>query len=146
MEIIEFWSGCEWLPVELITKNTAIIKGISVNPEFGYDDMVLVDFEAKEISQVIKKNSQTFVLNYDIPYNDVDKNWSLIEKYFKTKKLNVHIHVPGIYLLSAPLALSRPDVEDIIENCPVKSYEINADDLLIDDEEGDDGDEMNQLF
>lgn len=140
MEIIDLWSGDEWLPVELITENTGIIKGISINPEFGFGDMVLFNFQEKEITQLIKKNSKTVFFAYEIPYNNLDKDWNKIEFFFQEQRLHIQKHNDGLFFLAIPVYFNDEHIENIIDQCPVKCFKINPEEIY-DSEEDDNDDE-----
>lgn len=144
MKTIDFWSGDEWLPVELITNNTGILKGLSINPEFGFNDMVLLDFKEKEITQVIKKNTKTIFYAYDILFSGADKDWNKLEIFFKREKLYVQKHVDGLFLLSVPINFNDNNLEDIILRCPVRCFEITPEELY--DSEEDDEDDDGGIF
>lgn len=141
IETVDLWSGDEWIPVELITENTGIIKSIPMNPEFGYGDMVILDFEEKEISQVINKKSKTAIYTYEIPYNSLDVNWDKIEAFFKKQKLHIQKHEEGLFLLAVPLKYSDENLEDMLNQCPVKCFKVDPKEIYDPEEDDDDDDD-----
>lgn len=140
METIDFWSGDEWIPVEVLTKNTGILKGASVNPEYSFNDMVLFDFEKKEISQVIKKGSITHIMAYDVPYNGEDKDWIKIKNFFNKENHYIQLHAPGVFLISMPLSFSDEQFSNLIEKCPINCFELTQEEIYNSDDEDDDED------
>ncbi len=136
--IKEFWSGDEWIPVEMLSESTGILKESSLNNDFGYQDMVLLDSINMEISQVIKKNTNTIYLGYDVPFfGDITTCWKKINQYFENRKLYIQKHTDGVFFLSIPINFDADELKQLIEKCPVKCYEItqenNSEDIDEDD-------------
>lgn len=140
METIELWTGDEWVLVELLSKNSGVLQEASINSEYGYQDLVLLDLETNEITQVIKKYTNTVFLSYDIPFGGVDSLWEIIKIHFEKNKLHVKKHVDGIFLLSAPINFDKDDLKIIINKSPIKLVEVVQEENFDDDfdDEGDD--------
>ncbi len=136
----DFWSGEEWIPVTILSESTGVLEECSINPEFGYKDMVLLDFLNSEILQVLKKKSNTIFLSYDIPYfGEITKNWKIIKEYFEKQKLHIQKHVEGVFFLSVPISYGKEKIKELIEKCPITCFEITQNDSSDDfDDEDDD--------
>jgi len=143
-ETIDCWTGDEWISVELLNKNTGILKESSLNSDYSYNDMVLLDYESKEITQVIKKNTKTTFLSYSVVYGGEDKNWILVENFFIKNKIYIQKYEEGIFLLSTPLSFDDDDIKFLIKKCPVKCFEITQENIS--DENNDEDDEEDGLF
>lgn len=137
--IKEFWSGDEWMQVEMINNSTGILKESSINKEYGYHDMVLLDLLNKEITQVIKKETNTIYLGYDISIcGHITDFWKKISQYFKKENYYIQKHADGVFFLSIPIKFDDDELMTLIENCPIKCYEITQDDTMGDDYDEDD--------
>lgn len=149
MKTIELWTGYDHVNVEVINERTGLIKDISINLEYSYDDMILYDFKEKEILQILKSNNTTRAVAYDVPTEYVggynltklgqdEKEFSKIEKYFSKLGINIKKHDNGLFFISIPKKIHEEDIEDCIRRCPVKCYLVNE---LMDTEDGEDDDE-----
>jgi ferredoxin-like protein FixX len=138
METTEFWTGLDWILAEILSPNTALLKEASINFEYGYGDLVLINFEDRQINQVIKKKSNTIILCYESIMNGSDVDWIKIKDFYESKKLYIQKQEKGIFLLSIPIAYSKEDVNNLITNCPVTCYEITEEDIMDSDDENDD--------
>ena len=87
METTEFWTGLDWILAEILSPNTALLKEASINFEYGYGDLVLINFEDRQINQVIKKKSNTIILCYESIMNGADVDWIKIKDFYESKKL-----------------------------------------------------------
>ena len=146
MKTVDFWSGDEWIPVEVLTKNTGILKESSVNPEYCYNDMVLIDFENKEITQVIKKSSQTFIITYDVPYNNYDEDWAKVKSFFEKENYHIQQHAPGVCFVALPLSFSYEQFKGLIDRCPIKCFELTKEEIYNSDGDDEEDDEDSGLF
>ena len=140
MEITDYWTGEEWISVEVITKNTGILQEASIDTQYGFKDLVLINPELKEINQVIKKGSNTVFFTYDSSLIERKKNWSQIKSFFLKKQINVQQHEGEICLLSIPLNFNQNDISELLNSCPVSCVQITQE-SSIDDYDGDDDDD-----
>ncbi len=134
------WTGDDWINVEVLNERTGILQESSVNQEFGYKDLVLINLEETEILQVIDKRSRTIFLSYETSmYDSLKEMVNAFEKiwnYFKEKRLYIKRDVPGLFLLSIPVSMEETQVEDLVKNCPVECSFVTCEEDFEDDEDG----------
>lgn len=133
-------TGEDWVPAEYITKRTAIVKGISLNPEIGLGDMVLYDSN-KRITQVVKKETNTVYINFK-QHVYQGQTFEKIEKYFNDHGLQVEELAHETAGIAVPTSLLQEDFETIFYNCPVDcslikvdEYQDTDDDIGLEDDD-----------
>jgi len=127
----KFWA-------ESISPNSAIIKNILVNPEYGLNDVVAHDGE--NVTCVLVKKTETVKLTYSInaPINveDIKTKVQKICKYFEEKyNFETEPAILGLILLAIPVGITKDAVLSAVENCP-ESVLVDFQDQ--DDDEDDD--------
>ncbi len=135
-------TGEDWVPVEYITKRTAIVKGISLNIEIGLGDMVLYD-NNKRITQVVKKETNTVYINFKQHVYQA-QTFKKIKKYFNDQGLEVEELAHETAGIAIPTSLLPEDFEIIFYNCPVDcslikvdEYQDTDDNIGLEDEDDD---------
>ena len=132
-------TGLDWVSAEILSKRTAIVKGISQNYEIGYDDLVLFDPVTNKITQVIKKNSNTVYVKFLTNWS----NFGKMDAYFSKHNIQIENLMLGIAGLAIPVDISDEDFQIIFYNCPVDCELITEnfnESQDIDDEEDEDDD------
>jgi hypothetical protein len=112
----KFWA-------ESISPNSAIIKNILVNPEYGLNDIVAHDGE--NVTCLLVKKTETATLTYNVP-ESIDekvliKTVNDICQYFENKHdFQVEPVFLGKILIAIPVGTPRQALLSVIEDCPHK--------------------------
>ena len=141
METIQFWSGDEWLDVEVISQNAGILRETSFNSELGYSDVVLINYEEKEILQVLQKKSKAIFLSYEYSMVGIEGEWGFIAEFFENKNFPIKKCGDGVFIWSVPINCLQDEIELVLEECPIPCYEITSEDLINSDDDNQDDDE-----
>lgn len=130
-------TGQDWVSAAILSKRTAIVKGISQNYEIGYDDLVLFDPVTNKITQVIKKNSNTVYVKFQQDW----RNFGKMDAYFSKNNIRIESLIPGIAGLAIPVDISDEDFQIIFHNCPVSCELLTEEDNKVQDIDEDDEDD-----
>lgn len=123
-------TGEDWVPAELLTNRTAIIKGISLNAEICFGDLVLYNYN-KQVTQVIKKNSNTICFHYRFkPMSLNDTTYVELEKYFLQHGLRTEQIAIGAAVMSIPLNIPEEKLDNIFLNAPIECWLIEQENTI----------------
>ncbi len=130
-ETTKLFTGQDYVFAEILSKRTAIIKSISLNYEFGLNDLVLFDPNNMQVMQVVKKNSNTVYVKFNEGgFGLIKQNLSFekLKNYFFHEQIQSESLMCGVAGLSIPINLSDEDFEIILHNCPVNCELITQED------------------
>lgn len=118
-------TGADFVEAEIITKRTAIIKGLSMNYEIGYNDLVLYD-ENNKITQVVSKKTNTIFATY---CTKQDK-FKVLEDHFTKNDIKVFDLLNGFIGLGIPISISEEDFQITFYSCPVECSLVTEDETM----------------
>lgn len=124
----------EVIMAEAITSNTAIIKSLSLYPEYSYDDMVLYNSD-QEVTQLIKKVSITKYIQHNNILS-LSKSFKEIKEYFSPHCLYIQHCESGVIAIAfLESTFSESRFQNLLKKCPISCFALTVDESDEPDEE-----------